>query len=219
VAKIQSVRTKLLDELDRFEKTSRLNVIKPYANTLETNPEEPSDYGFDQLPSHRYLFNCYVYQYHLMRFASMLGDLLDHIILLESRPERRHRRVWTPLVQSHSIKAFFHWIKSAWTTSDGVDHCISSGGEGHDGDEEDPDRVQHVDRGRGGDASSEISDNTRVDEDDIYGMGLPNPKRRDPDTLPPRNVWEGIGNWIYKRVVGITSGNALYAVKAGVLTS
>jgi hypothetical protein len=90
VSEIRSLRTKLLEELDQFRRVTRMNVVKPYTDKLErelsaaaaADADTPGDYGFDQLPSHRYLFNCYVYQYHLMRFADMLGDLLDHIIRL-----------------------------------------------------------------------------------------------------------------------------------------
>ncbi|KAJ3758691.1 hypothetical protein EV360DRAFT_43339 [Lentinula raphanica] len=181
------------EELNRFRQETRLNVVKPYMDALDpldspTGIDESNlwSYDYNQLPSHRYLFNCYVYQYHLMRFADMLGELLDHVIRLETRPERRHRRVWTPKIQSL------------------VSFAASTGAEGEEGEEEDPDLVQHM----GGD-----------EEDNMYGMGLPYPKRRDPDALPPGNIWELMGRWVYKRVVGLTGGNALYAVKAGVLTT
>ncbi|KAJ3862063.1 hypothetical protein EV359DRAFT_45947 [Lentinula novae-zelandiae] len=179
VSEIRSVREKLEEELIRFRTVARMNVVKPYTDALDP---------YNQLPSHRYLFNCYVYQYHLMRFADILGELLDHVIRLETRPERRHRRVWTPK---------FHNLAS------------------------------HVDRDRRRDVElDELSDETRVgngvvgdEEDNMYGMGLPYPKRRDPDALPPSNVAELMGRWSYKRIVGLTTGNALYAVKAGVLTT
>lgn len=43
--------------------------------------------------------------------------------------------------------------------------------------------------------------------------------RRDPDALPARNALEITANWVYYRVKGIGGGNALFALKAGVLTS
>ncbi|GAW02427.1 hypothetical protein LENED_004083 [Lentinula edodes] len=75
------------------------------------------------------------------------------------------------------------------------------------GKEEDPDRVQHVNCDRGSDIEfDELSGETRVgnrvlnDEDDnMFG--------------------EFMDRWIYNRVVGLTTGNALYVMKAGVLTT
>ncbi|KAJ3848690.1 hypothetical protein EV368DRAFT_86341 [Lentinula lateritia] len=122
------------------------------------------NHEYNQLPSHRYLFNCYVYQYHLMQFANMLGELFDPVIRWETRPERRHQRT-----------------KSVWTDNDNVCRSASAGAEGEEGEEEDPDRVHHVDRDRGSDIEfDELSGGTRVgnrvlndEEDNMYGMGLP----------------------------------------------
>ncbi|KAF5391062.1 hypothetical protein D9757_003093 [Collybiopsis confluens] len=221
---IRTVRSRLLEELDKFEKVGRMNVIEPYSDVFSQDAaaaEEPSEHLFpDPLPSHRYLFNCYVYQYHLMRYADMLGELLDHVIRLETRPERRHRRFWMPL---KSVRVFLKWITDVWAFHDGVGRSTGFG-EGQ-GEEEDPDRVQHVDGDRRN-SRSELSDEAIIDEegegddeDHMYGMPLPYPKRRDPDALPPDNVWEVIGGWIYKHVAGMMSGNALFAVKAAVLTT
>ncbi|KAE9392227.1 hypothetical protein BT96DRAFT_924850 [Gymnopus androsaceus JB14] len=217
VSEIRNVRAKLLEELDQFRRVRRLNVVKPYTDVFEREPSadaDAGDYGLDQIPSHRYLFNCYVYQYHVMRFAELLGDLLDHINRLETRPERRHRRVWTPKMQSRMISDFFRWIKGVWTYREGVG---PSAGEGIEGEEEDPDTIQHVDDDRR--LLDDDSETTFDDEDNMYGMGLPCPKRRDPDALPPSNVWESMGSWFYKSASGVLGGNALYSIKAGVLTT
>lgn len=50
-------------------------------------------------------------------------------------------------------------------------------------------------------------------------MDLGQAVRRDPDALPPRNALEKTTNWMYHSVKGIGGGNALYALKAGILTS
>lgn len=42
--------------------------------------------------------------------------------------------------------------------------------------------------------------------------------RRDPDALPPRNALESVMNWMYRAALGIGGGNALFAIKAGLLT-
>ncbi|KAJ3863450.1 hypothetical protein EV359DRAFT_64789 [Lentinula novae-zelandiae] len=124
-----------------------------------------------------------------MRFADILGELFDPVILLETRPERRHHRVWTPTFHSlTSVTVFLEWIKSVWTDNDNVGRSASAGAEGEEGEEEDPDRV----------GNRVLND----EEDDMYGMGLP-----------------GVhGQMDLHRVVGLTTGNALYVMKAGVLT-
>lgn len=43
--------------------------------------------------------------------------------------------------------------------------------------------------------------------------------KRDPDALPPRNVMEKTVNWVYQTAKGAGGGNALFALKAGILTS
>lgn len=43
--------------------------------------------------------------------------------------------------------------------------------------------------------------------------------RRDPDALPPRNALERTMNWLYHIATEIGGGNALFALKAGILTS
>lgn len=45
------------------------------------------------------------------------------------------------------------------------------------------------------------------------------PRRRDPDALPPHNGFEWLMNKLYHGVANLGGGNALFALKAGVLTS
>jgi hypothetical protein len=44
------------------------------------------------------------------------------------------------------------------------------------------------------------------------------PQRRDPDALPPKNHFEWIMSNLYRGVTGLGGGNALFTVKAGLLT-
>lgn len=44
------------------------------------------------------------------------------------------------------------------------------------------------------------------------------PRRRDPDALPPRNIFEAAMNYIYRGTVALRGGNTLFAIKAAVLT-
>ena len=55
-------------------------------------------------------------------------------------------------------------------------------------------------------------------EDPCYGRELGIPHRRDPDALPPGNVFEWISNTIYTLLVGLGGGNVVFAIKAGILT-
>ena len=44
-------------------------------------------------------------------------------------------------------------------------------------------------------------------------------ERRDPDALPPRNLFESLMNLLHRMLEALSSGNVLFAIKAGVLTS
>jgi hypothetical protein len=44
------------------------------------------------------------------------------------------------------------------------------------------------------------------------------PRVRDPDALPPRNSTEWVMTLIHKFIMGLGGGNAIFAVKAGLLT-
>lgn len=43
--------------------------------------------------------------------------------------------------------------------------------------------------------------------------------RRDPDALPPQNRFQLVMSWIHHGISELASGNSLFALKAGVLTS
>ena len=43
-------------------------------------------------------------------------------------------------------------------------------------------------------------------------------QRRDSDALPPRNSFEVVMNVLYHAFRGLSRGNQLFAIKAGVLT-
>lgn len=44
-------------------------------------------------------------------------------------------------------------------------------------------------------------------------------QQRDPDALPPENLFEVIMDVLYHAFRGISHGNQLFAIKAGILTS
>lgn len=49
-----------------------------------------------------------------------------------------------------------------------------------------------------------------------HDLGLP--RRRDPDALPPRNWIEVVMNLVYHFVESLTSGNSVFAFKAGLVS-
>jgi len=49
--------------------THRHKVLDPYLLAFDPEHVASSD---EELPPHRYLFHCYVYQYHLLQFTTLL---------------------------------------------------------------------------------------------------------------------------------------------------
>jgi len=113
------VRERLERTLDEFRKVKR----------SQHNPKELCSSHEDDPPPHRYLFQCYLYQYHLMQMAMHLLEMLSEIERLENT--RQRRRLWLPLL---SFRKLFSW--SSWEPSDT--------NVGND-DDEDPDMVIGID--------------------------------------------------------------------------
>jgi hypothetical protein len=44
------------------------------------------------------------------------------------------------------------------------------------------------------------------------------PRRRDPDALPPHNLFEWVMSHTFRAISALGTGNTLYAIKAGILT-
>ncbi|KAG2140498.1 uncharacterized protein EDB93DRAFT_1241857 [Suillus bovinus] len=85
--KAQYIRKK---ELDEFKTKKRLTVLDPYRPMFDSNDDASSDY---EVPPHRFLFHCYVYQYHLLQFSALLQDM-----------ERKKPKLWLP-----SLPKLFIW--------------------------------------------------------------------------------------------------------------
>ncbi|EIW75984.1 hypothetical protein CONPUDRAFT_93215 [Coniophora puteana RWD-64-598 SS2] len=178
VEKFEVMLQELARTIEEFKSSKRYNVIDPYRPLFETVDDSSSINLEYDAPPHRYLFHCYVYQYHLMEVAGILQEILKEIIRLEKT--RKRNKLWVPIFKL--IRPF-----SAWDTSDMLDD-----------NEEDPDIIPGM-------KPQWMSDLGEV-------------RRRDPDALPPSNWMEHIMNWIYRRALGFTGGNFLFALKAGVLT-
>ncbi|KAJ3536349.1 hypothetical protein NMY22_g6068 [Coprinellus aureogranulatus] len=92
VEKIKDMRSAVASALETFHQKDRLLVIEPYHPVVELNDDESVH---KEIPPHRHLFHCYVYQYHLIQVASIVIESLDEILRLEK--ERPTLKLWTPV--------------------------------------------------------------------------------------------------------------------------
>lgn len=53
-------------------------------------------------------------------------------------------------------------------------------------------------------------------DEDNSDLGQTRP--RDPDALPPSNLFELVMYWLYQGTAAVGGGNVLFAIKAGLLT-
>ena len=58
-----------------------------------------------------------------------------------------------------------------------------------------------------------------IDPESHRSDDLTQPRRRDPDALPPSNAFEAIGSIFHHSVGALGHGNAIFGFKAGLLTS
>ncbi|KAL1742869.1 hypothetical protein HDZ31DRAFT_42289 [Schizophyllum fasciatum] len=112
-------RDELGGTLEAFRKEERLRVLDVYRPFFEHGQDDAHS---PDMPAHRHLFHCYVYQYHLMQVAGILLEMLDEIRRLET--ERKDCRFWTP------AQRLLRW--NVWEFAATVD----------EEDDEDPDVVQ-----------------------------------------------------------------------------
>ncbi|KAI0917777.1 hypothetical protein AcV7_007101 [Taiwanofungus camphoratus] len=180
LASLGNMRESMNAVLERFRSEKRHRVLDPYRSAFDPKHVGTPE-GVIEPPPHRYLFHCYVYEYHLMQFAILLVDILDEVIRLEKNYKKA--RLWTP---SLPISRLLDWTH--YSSSDDVDQD----------DDEDPDMIPGIDQEM---------------EDDL-GMA----SRRDPDALPAQNTFQKAMNLLHRALVGLSGGNALFALKAGVLT-
>ncbi|KAI5122416.1 hypothetical protein M0805_002966 [Coniferiporia weirii] len=122
-------REKLRFVLEEFWGKKRHQVLDLYRSFVDPDQFGPPT-GEDP-PPHLFLFQCYLYQYHLMRFSKQLCQILDEMIQLEKM--RRHSRLWLPVLPLRKII-----IRSKWEP---VDESLRNNGD------EDPDIVQGIDPG------------------------------------------------------------------------
>ncbi|EKM60249.1 uncharacterized protein PHACADRAFT_246113 [Phanerochaete carnosa HHB-10118-sp] len=179
--KLEEDRSQLRQAIEAFRKYSRLRVLDPYRCAFDPSLIRAGRGGADDAPPHKYLFACYMYEYHILQFATLVEGLLNEIIELED--QRQEPRLWYPKIFS-----------TLWFLSPTVSNPPDLDGD----DDEDPDVVQYMEQ-----------------EPD---MDLGMTGRRDPDALPPSNTFETVMYGLHRLVVGFGNGNAVFAIKAGLLT-
>ena len=82
-----------------------------------------------------------------------------------------------------------------------------------------PDVIQGIAADRA--VTGNVNDSPRTPDYELHAdmhtdPGLP--RRRDPEALPPQNLFESAMRFLYRFVVGLGSGNAVFSLKAGLLT-
>ncbi|KAF8901456.1 hypothetical protein CPB84DRAFT_1815176 [Gymnopilus junonius] len=212
VKKIREVRDLVAEALRLFRTQERHGVVEPYRPAFEDGEYDPQRHGhlFSALsrPPARCLFHSFIYQYSLMQITSIILEMLDEILRLEE--VRMECRLWTPLEHIRTTS----W--NLWTTAETVDPNT---------EDDDPDFIQGrgqpdvsptpVPRSNDADMPSKISGPAFFVTPDV-DLGIP--KRRDPDHLPPRNLFETVMTVVFSFVLSLGTGNALFALKGGFLS-
>ncbi|KAF9527658.1 hypothetical protein CPB83DRAFT_384639 [Crepidotus variabilis] len=149
-------------------------------------------------PPHRYLFNCYVYQYHLMRLSSIVIEMLDEVLRLEDERPWPSFRIWTP------VEHIFRWNEEPLPNEEPTN------------EDDNPDVIQGLHT-----SSSQVprahvpspeDPHPFLDDDDVGPLGV-----RNPHALPPRNTFEWVVGMFHSFVLGLGGGNCLFALKGGFL--
>ncbi|KAL5501058.1 hypothetical protein ACEPAH_9445 [Sanghuangporus vaninii] len=172
--------SKLQYTLDEFWNEKRHLVLELYRSADDAD-EAGSSFDDANAP-HLLLYQCYLYQYHLMRFSKHLRQFLDEMIKLDRT--RRRARIWIPVLPFRQI---FLWKK--WEP---IDSSLQRD------EDEDPDIVQGID----------------PENQSLLGV----PTGRDPDALSPRTRMQAFGSMAYHTLSALGSGNAVFGLKAGVLS-
>ncbi|TDL21197.1 hypothetical protein BD410DRAFT_821614 [Rickenella mellea] len=166
--------------LNKFREQQRQIVINPYRRAFEVKSSAANS-PLDEIPPHRYLFQSFLYQYHLLQLALKLGDFLDEINDLERT--KRRSRLWMPVLP---LRKILSWQK--WEPTDHLDHD----------DDEDPNVIQGI----------EPTDDNQLGD----------VRKRNPDSLPPENAIEVVGNVIYLILHPLSNPNVVFGLKGGLLS-
>ncbi|TFY51396.1 hypothetical protein EVJ58_g10592, partial [Rhodofomes roseus] len=128
LGRMADVRYKVDSALGMFRKEYRHKVLDPYRSAFDLG-HVGSPNPTAEPPPHRYLFHCYVYQYHLIQFASVVIEMIDAIMSLEEN--KKKPRLWGPFMPANLKKVFLNWGGTQYDTTTEM--------EGND--DEDPDAI------------------------------------------------------------------------------
>ncbi|KAH8105763.1 hypothetical protein DFH11DRAFT_1278514 [Phellopilus nigrolimitatus] len=101
----EAVKDRLRRVLDEFREKKRHRVLDMYRSYLD--PDYVGSLSGEEVPSHRYLFQSYLYQYHLMSFSELLFSLLEEITRLGKT--RSRSRLWFPVLPLKKILTWSKW--------------------------------------------------------------------------------------------------------------
>ncbi|KAH8111149.1 hypothetical protein DFH11DRAFT_1880050 [Phellopilus nigrolimitatus] len=123
----EAVKDKLRRVLDEFREKKRHRVLDMYRSYLD--PDHVGSPPAEDVPPHRYLFQSYLYQYHLTFFSEHLYNLLEEITRLEKT--RARSRLWFPVLPLKKILTWSKWEPTETNLQQNED--------------EDPDIIQGID--------------------------------------------------------------------------
>ncbi|KAF8510808.1 hypothetical protein BU17DRAFT_55138 [Hysterangium stoloniferum] len=121
LGELEEALVKLKTAMDEFSNDKRYVILEPYRDIL--NPLHTSS----QVPPHRYLFRAFLYQYHVMRFAEGVHDLLQKMLELDTN--RTRKRIWPTVLP---LRKILSW--SSWGATEGSPR----------GDDEDPNKIPGI---------------------------------------------------------------------------
>ncbi|KIP04314.1 hypothetical protein PHLGIDRAFT_493842 [Phlebiopsis gigantea 11061_1 CR5-6] len=179
--KLQGMRNYLHEVIETFRRDARHRVLDPYRSAFDPHHVKRGRTAGTNAPPHKYLFHCYMYEFHALQFSILIKELLDDIIAIEN--QRQTARLWTP-----TLRNLLSFVIPTTNGATVVNHD----------DDEDPDVVQMMEH----------------QPDTDLGMT----QRRDPDALPPSNLFESLMYWVHQGFAALGSGNFVFAIKAGLLT-
>ncbi|KAH8111150.1 hypothetical protein DFH11DRAFT_644694 [Phellopilus nigrolimitatus] len=101
----EAVKNRLRRVLDEFREKKRHRVLDMYRSHLD--PDHVGSSPAEDVPPHHYLFQSYLYQYHLTFFSEHLYDFLEEITLLDKT--RARSRLWFPILPLKKILTWSKW--------------------------------------------------------------------------------------------------------------
>ncbi|CCM03488.1 uncharacterized protein FIBRA_05622 [Fibroporia radiculosa] len=143
LAEMTEMKRKLSLAFEMFKKDFRHCVLDPYRCAFDPEHVGSPDMIVEP-PPHRYLFHCYVYQYHLMQFCMVLLEWVDEVIRMEDI--NKASRLWMPTIP---LRKLFDW-----GNDDAAAHLERD-------DDEDPDTIPGMDT----DFQADLGEATRRNPD------------------------------------------------------